>query len=142
MFSTSVRCQSSILKQKLNISKGEFSKFQLNLINTLAQQMKADLKQTLSIPVEVFEGKKIRSTDGQAPRMETGNLRDSIQTKVQTSGKKIMLQAGVLTNKAPYAFYLEYGTQYIKPRPYLMPTLRKYSQILKNKLPEVKDLLL
>ena len=92
--------------------------------------MKAEIKASLNIPVERKDGKTIHSLPGQPPRRQSGLLRDAIETDISVSGGKVSLIAGDLHGKAPYALYMEYGSLSVAPRPYLMPALSKYGQLL------------
>ena len=76
------------------------------------------------------------------PRLESGNLRSHIEVKIYSSGTELGVQAGVFNGKAPYAKMLEYGTMYIKPRPFLRPILSMYKQVLQRNLPSTEDLFL
>jgi len=69
-------------------------------------------------------GRKIHiaSAGKTPPAIDTGNLRASIQSKVQTRGINVLGEVG---SDMPYSLYLEVGTKRMEKRPYLMPTVRK-----------------
>jgi len=64
----------------------------------------------------------IASMPGEPPAIDTGNLRASIQSKVQVRGINVLGEVG---SDMPYSLYLELGTKTMTKRPYLMPTVRK-----------------
>ncbi len=107
------------------------------LMQSVAAEMEADIKESLNVPVQVAEGKTVRSLPGQPPRRQSGLLQESIETRINVQGETITLSAGDLQGKAPYALYMEYGTLSILPRPYLLPALSKYGQIMTR---EIKNL--
>ena len=63
--------------------------------------------------------------------VRTGRLRDSIGMRRIGAGK-IVVEA-----KAPYAGYVEYGTRYMKPRPYMRPATREAYKKLRQKLAKI-----
>ena len=142
MFIPNINCQSTMLKTNIKQANKKFETYQKTLISDLATRIKRSLYFLLSTEVEKVNGKTLRSKSGEAPRMESGNLRSNIEVKIFTSGKELGLQAGVFNGKAPYAKMLEYGTAYIKPRPFLRPTLRQYKQVLQKHLPKTENLFL
>lgn len=142
MFFTKVNCQSTQLKTNITQANKKFETYQKTLINDLATKIKTSLYYLLSTEVEKSGGKILRSKPGQAPRKDSGNLRSNIEVKIFTSGKELGLQAGVFNGKANYAKMLEYGTAYIKPRPFLRPILNQYKQVLEKLLPNTEDLFL
>ena len=142
MFCPQVNCQSAMLKTNIKQANKKFETYQKTLINDLAAKIKRSLFFLLSTDVEKVNGKTLRSKAGEAPRMESGNLRSNIEVKIYTSGKNLGLEAGVFNGKAPYAKMLEYGTTHIKPRPFLRPILSMYKQVLQQNLPSAEDLFL
>ncbi|MBO4708090.1 MAG: hypothetical protein J5594_06030 [Elusimicrobiaceae bacterium] len=142
MFSPQINCQSTLLKTNIKQASKKFETYQKTLINDLATKIKRSLYFLLSTDVEKVNNKTLRSKPGEAPRMESGNLRSNIEVKIYTSGKSLGLEAGVFNGKAPYAKMLEYGTARIKPRPFLRPVLSMYKQVLQKNLPSTEDLFL
>ena len=142
MFSPKINCRTLQLKTNISQANKKFETYQKTLINDLAAKIKRSLYYLLSTEVEKINGQTIRSKAGQAPRKESGNLRSNIEVKIFTSGKELGLQAGVFNGKANYAKMLEYGTAYIKPRPFLRPILSQYKQVLQQHLPSTEDLFL
>ena len=112
---------------------------QLALSENVAREMEASIKESLNTPVERKDGKLVRSTAGNPPRRQTGRLRDSIETKVAVSANTVRLTAGDLSGKAPYALYLEYGSVSILPRPFLLPALSTYGDILQSGLKTIAE---
>ena len=142
MFNPQINCQSVQLKANIAQANKKFETYQKTLINDLATKIKTSLYYLLSTEIEKVNGETLRSKAGEAPRMESGNLRSNIEVKIYTSGKELGLQAGVFNGKAPYAKMLEYGTAHIKPRPFLRPVLSMYKQVLQKHLPNAEDLFL
>lgn len=64
----------------------------------------------------------IASMPGGVPAIDTGNLRASIQSKVQVRGINVLGEVG---SDMSYSLYLEVGTRTMAKRPFLMPTIRK-----------------
>lgn len=145
-----------MLKVSLNINTAKFSSAlgakaqviknrQLVLSQNVARDMEAAIKESLNIPVERKDGKTLRSTPGNPPRRQTGRLRDSIETRVEVSANTantsntVRLIAGDLNGKAPYALYLEYGSSYLLARPFLLPALSTYGQLLAGGLKTIGE---
>lgn len=60
--------------------------------------MSGYLRKKLSVPVEVRDGKIVRSRAGEYPRTETGSLAASVDFRVENRGRKIVLIFGILNN--------------------------------------------
>ena len=142
MLTPKISCQSLQVKTNINDANKKFERYQNTLIKDLSSKIKRSLYYLLSTEVEKANGKILRSKAGQAPRLESGNLRSNIEVKIYSSGKELGVQAGVFNGKANYAKMLEYGTTRIKPRPFLRPILSQYKQVLKQNLPKTEDLFL
>ena len=142
MFLPTINCQSVQLKTNISHANKKFETYQKTLVNDLAAKIKRSLYYLLSTEVEKVNGKTLRSKAGEAPRMESGKLRSSIDVKIYTSGKSMGLEAGVFNGEVNYAKMLEYGTTRIKPRPFLRPVLSMYKQVLQKNLPSTEDLFL
>jgi HK97 gp10 family phage protein len=52
--------------------------------------------------------------------VDTGNLRGSITWEIRKRGNQLY---GIVGTNVPYAIYMEKGTRYIAPRPFLAPAL-------------------
>lgn len=72
------------------------------------------------------------SAAGEAPATDTGRLANSIQADIQ--GK----QATVFTN-LEYAPWLEFGTQKIEPRPFMVPAMEKERPKFEQRLSRIVD---
>lgn len=72
------------------------------------------------------------SAAGEAPATDTGRLANSIQADIQ--GK----QATVFTN-LEYAPWLEFGTQKIEPRPFMVPAMKKERPKFEQRLSRIVD---
>jgi bacteriophage HK97-gp10 putative tail-component len=78
-----------------------------------------DLKERISVPVGYRIGPKggtyiIRSAPGEPPRKETGTLLNSVESEVETDADVVTLE---ISSDAPYAGFLEDGTERMAPRP-------------------------
>jgi len=62
------------------------------------------------------EGNGIPSEPGQPPHKQTGNLFDTVSLVVNREQKYVAVQ--IDSEKAPYWYYLEYGTKKMKARPF------------------------
>ena len=80
-----------------------------------------EVKKALSIKVGK-NGKRVtvRSKDGEAPRLETGELRRSITSQVEVNGWRVVGKVGTATK---YAFWLE-SPEHLN-RPFLSSTLHR-----------------
>ena len=85
----------------------------INLLNTVA---------------DTFE----ETAQNAAPRGETGALRDSIYSKVDTVGLSVEL--GSDSSMAHYNSYVEYGTRFMDAQPYFRPTRAKCLRKLQDGL--------
>lgn len=72
------------------------------------------------------------SAPGEAPATDTGRLTNSIQADIQ--GK----QATVYTN-LEYAPWLEFGTQEMEPRPFMVPAMEKERPRFEQRLNRIVD---
>lgn len=72
------------------------------------------------------------SAPGEAPARDSGRLDNSIQADIQ--GK----QATVFTN-LEYAPWLEFGTQKIEPRPFMVPAMEKERPKFEQRLSRIVD---
>lgn len=72
------------------------------------------------------------SAPGEAPATDTGRLANSIQADIQ--GK----QATVFTN-LEYAPWLEFGTQEMEPRPFMVPAMEKERPKFEQRLNRIVD---
>lgn len=72
------------------------------------------------------------SAPGEAPATDTGRLANSIQADIQ--GK----QATVFTN-LEYAPWLEFGTQEMEPRPFMVPAMEKERPKFEQRLSRIVD---
>ena len=57
------------------------------------------------------------SAPGEAPATDSGFLLNGIRARMQSK------TVGVITIAAPYALWLEEGTRFMKPRPYIRPAI-------------------
>lgn len=81
-----------------------------------------------SSPSGRFYGNHRASSAGEPPRTDTGNLVRNIDVK---EGKGIV-RVGIMSQKAIYGAYLEFGTRHIAPRPWLKPSTDKSRDFILN----------
>lgn len=74
------------------------------------------------------------SKPGQYPNLDQASLNKSIQHEVNY--KKLRLRWG---SNLPYAKWLEFSTKYMKARPWLLPTVKKYKkEMIKNMIAAIR----
>lgn len=96
----------------------------LNKARALVPSTRAAVRQAVAETALLLE------TDAkQFAPVDTGRLRASIHTEVSSDGLSATVEAGV-----DYAVFLEFGTRYIQPRPFLGPAYEK------NRLPFIARL--
>lgn len=121
------------LKQFLANKQLLIEKSRREIAQTLKEEMKQEIKDLLNIPVSKNGGKILRSQALEAPRKESGTLQNSVDSFVEQKGQNITITV-FCSDSAPYALYLEYGSAKTAPRPFMLPTLNKYSLILKEEI--------
>lgn len=67
----------------------------------------------------------VRSNPGEPPRVETGNLKESVTTETERSDRMVETRIG--TNVI-YGLFLELGTSKMAPRPWLRPAFDKVTK--------------
>jgi phage gpG-like protein len=101
-------------------------------VNTTALTINTDIKKAIQSPpktgvVYMRRGKKHQaSAPGEAPATDTGTLVSSITYK-----QEIPLTATV-SSRLDYAYYLEFGTRSIKPRPSWVPAVEKNTKLFND----------
>jgi hypothetical protein len=73
------------------------------------------------------------SAPGEAPASRLGDLRRSIDTRIEQGETRI---EGFVGTDLEYGLFLERGTLHIQPRPWLGPTFQKESEAVKRILSE------
>lgn len=121
------------LKQFLANKQLLIEKSRREIAQTLKEEMKQEIKNLLNIPVSKNGGKIVRSRALEAPRKESGTLQNSVDSFVEQKGQNLTITV-FCSDSAPYALYLEYGSAKTAPRPFMLPTLNKYSLILKEEI--------
>ena len=73
------------------------------------------------------------------PNMDTGELRKAIKIRGSLKGDNLEIVAELPKKFADYAFYLEAGTEKIKPRPYFYQTIEKRleTQVFRRRMNQV-----
>lgn len=81
---------------------------------------------------EVYRGIQA-SAPGEPPAVRTGRLLNGFKAQINntTSGLSVRI-----TNSAPYAAMLEYGTKKMAPRPFMRPALEKARPAIINAVAE------
>lgn len=136
MFNFSLNSSFKNLEQSLSTDLTLLEERQKQIAQILAEQIKQEIKDILDIPVSKNGAKIVRSQPLQAPRKESGNLQNSVDYVLEQNGLDISIKV-FCSNSAPYALYLEYGTQKTAARPFMLPTLNKYALILKEEIKEI-----
>lgn len=136
MFNFSLNSSFKNLEQSLSTDLTLLEEKQKQIAQILAEQIKQEIKDILDIPVSKNGAKIVRSQPLQAPRKESGNLQNSVDYVLEQNGLDISIKV-FCSNSAPYALYLEYGTQKTAARPFMLPTLNKYALILKEEIKEI-----
>jgi|GEM_PF-3143557 phage protein, HK97 gp10 family len=136
MFNFSLNSSFKNLEQSLSTDLTLLEERQKQIAQILAEQIKQEIKDILDIPVSKNGAKIVRSQPLQAPRKESGNLQNSVDYVLEQNGLNISIKV-FCSNSAPYALYLEYGTQKTAARPFMLPTLNKYALILKEEIKEI-----
>lgn len=94
-----------------------------NAVAQTGQEMAVSVRAALSVPAETAGGKVQAAPVGEPPHRRTGNLRASIGCTVSAAENETTAAVGDLAGSAPYAAALEYGTETMRPRPFLLPAL-------------------
>ena len=136
MFNFSLNSSFKNLEQSLNTDLTLLEERQKQIAQILAEQIKQEIKDILDIPVAKNGARIVRSQPLQVPRKESGNLQNSVDYILEQNGLNISIKV-FCADSAPYALYLEYGTQKTAPRPFMLPTLNKYALILKEEIKEI-----
>lgn len=97
---------------------------------SIAQGTKSGVTYQLSNPNRTHTA----SAPGEAPATDTGRLVQSISTRFSQGGLQ-----GVVFTPLDYGKYLEFGTQTIKPRPWLLPALESQRAAWRIRLRRVVD---
>ena len=136
MFNFSLNSSFKNLEQSLSTNLTLLEDKQKQVAHILAKQMKQEIKEILDITGSKNGAKIVRSQPLQAPRKESGNLQNSVDYILEQNGLNISIKI-FCSDSAPYALYLEYGTQKTAARPFMIPTLNKYALILKEEIKEI-----
>lgn len=105
--------------------KNESSKIVRKFLFDIERRMKISLTGPKSGKLYKRRGKTRRggqrshraSAPGEPPATDTGFLLNGIRARMES------LTRGVITIAAPYALWLEEGTRFMEPRPYIRPAI-------------------
>lgn len=95
------------------------------VIRAMASGIVGEMKRLMSIPKTGRAYRRgrtaihIASAPGEAPAVDMGTLTNSINMDMPT------LTSARISINADYAAYLEYGTRFMQPRPYVTPAIDK-----------------
>lgn len=65
------------------------------------------------------------------PAVDTGRLRGSINYEIHDSGQEVYGIVGSTLKEPDYAFWTEYGSTKMAPRPWLRPAMRKNNDFIR-----------
>jgi hypothetical protein len=103
-------------------------------LDGLGVAMVEDVRDRISVPVEYVGDYVIRSSPGEPPRKEFGNLWGSCEHTVDNQPALTVMAGGP---SAPYAKKLEYGDgAKLKPRPYFGPLRAHWTPMIGPRLIE------
>lgn len=140
MFKFSLNSSFEVLSKNLAQTWLDLKKAQKQIAQNIGAEMKQEIKNILDIPVSKNGARIVRSLPMQAPRKESGNLQNSVDYLLEENKDSLIIKV-FCANSAPYALYLEYGTNKTAPRPFMLPTLNKYALILKEETKEIGKIL-
>jgi HK97 gp10 family phage protein len=128
---TSLRLKLSGMPRKLDSAiKTELNKIGLEIVTFIRLSMKNSPPDTTKSYRRTKAGLRHHpSYPYNFPRIDSGNLIRNITYHTTYRG----LIAGDL-NKTPYAIFLEEGTKYMEPRPFIKPTWEKFMPITENRI--------
>lgn len=95
------------------------------VIRAMASGIVGEMKRLMSLPKTGRAYRRgrtaihIASAPGEAPAVDMGTLTNSINMDMPT------LTSARISINADYAAYLEYGTRFMQPRPYVAPAIDK-----------------
>lgn len=100
-------------------------------------ELETEVKNSLS--VSALEGGKLHpSPPGTPPHRRSGNLQNSIGYETTAESETVFTAAvGDLAGRAQYAKELEYGTQTVRARPFLLPALIAGARRLAERVREI-----
>lgn len=110
-----------------------------------AQKIQSDIQQSMTdTPVNnsvsyYTHNKKIPhhpSMPYNPPAVDSGDLRRSINYKVDVNDNEIVMRVGSTMKNEKYPYWLEFGTEKMKERPYIRPAFRNNFDFVVN---QVKD---
>lgn len=140
MFKFSLNSSFEVLSKNLAQNWLDLKKAQKQIAQNIGAEMKQEIKNILDIPVSKNGARIVRSLPMQAPRKESGNLQNSVDYLLEENKDSLIIKV-FCADSAPYALYLEYGTDKTAPRPFMLPTLNKYALILKEETKEIGKIL-
>ncbi|MDD4004081.1 MAG: hypothetical protein PHW69_02625 [Elusimicrobiaceae bacterium] len=108
-----------------------------NAVTLAGEEMSDEVRKSLAVSARSADGRPLASAPGEPPHRRTGRLQDSVACEISADGENGFVAAvGDLYGDAPYAKALEYGTETVRPRPFLLPALltgaRKLAQRVKE----------
>ena len=115
-------------KELANVVRGTAQNIRTHAIKSIQRGTKSGIEYQKYSP----RRKHRASAPGEAPATDTGRLANSIQADIQ--GK----QATVFTN-LEYAPWLEFGTQEMEPRPFMVPAMEKERPKFEQRLSRIVD---
>ncbi len=85
----------------------------IRIINKKSEDMLNEIKSSINIPYPP------PSQPGEPPHKRTGDLQSSFRINKRDSGTEIVRE--IITDEMKLANWLEYGTERMEPRPFILP---------------------
>lgn len=122
-----------IFKQDLEKFSSRLEKAFFTVMRENSAELLSYLTSGLSKTGEVYGGKRTSSPPYSMPYKVSSNLLDSTEVEYEEHSSRAVIRAGTDTIRTPYARYLEYGTAFMLPRPYLLPAgILFFNKICRN----------
>jgi hypothetical protein len=111
-------------RDKAALVEGNMAIMTANLCSRVEGKAKRLMRETTTNP-DVSYGKRKHhpSKPGYAPASDMGTMIRSITHSVEINGETVFGRVGSVLKDPPYPAYLENGTVYIAPRPWLLPAV-------------------
>ena len=125
----------------VNQAVSEIQRKSSRALNVYAESLRAEIYGTLE---RNKEGRGIRwpgnkrtsSAPGDPPARQSGTLMESIAVTKRATPQELTSEVGPrpqsFTNEPPYPVFLEFGTRFIEPRPFMRPSISALLKKVRN----------